>query len=462
MSLSIAFYTLGCKLNQVESESIVQAFRKEGFSITDWNSRADIYIINTCTVTSKAEQKARRMMRKALKERPHACLIVSGCYAQLDPVAIQALEISENNNEQKRLIVISGDAKASLMDLPTYLSDNSCASCNLPLLINTWKKTNNTNDTKENPDPFRFSANDFSFHSRAFLKIQDGCNKFCSYCRVRLARGPSQCLPSKQALQRLQELEKHGYTETVLTGVNISSYQTPEGENFLTLLDILLEGSQNSRLRISSLDPDAITEELSQKLAHPRIQPHFHLSIQSGSNAILARMHRNYTATQVERAAELIRSAKSTTNPFLACDIIVGFPGETEADFESTLELCKKINFAWIHSFPFSPRPGTQAMHLPDRVPEQIIHTRMTQLLALAQTGKANYIQQWIGKTVTATVEARDDRLIALSDNYLRVDCGTQPTHIHPQVGSTIHCILLHPVSTEEDERCADVYAKLL
>jgi threonylcarbamoyladenosine tRNA methylthiotransferase MtaB len=290
--------------------------------------------------------------------------------------------------------------------------------------------------------PFSFKPEEFSFHSRGYLKIQDGCNNGCTYCRVCLARGPSVSLPPDAALAELQSFEARGCPELMITGVNITQYNH-SGIDLAGLLKYLLEGSAAIALRLSSLEPEGINEGLASVLAHPRIRPHFHLSVQSGSNTVLQRMGRAYNAQTVEQAAALLRSVKD--NPFLACDIIAGFPGETEAEFAQTLALCEKIDFAWIHAFPYSKRPGTAAFSLKNPVCERDVARRVEALTALALRGRRNYAQSWLGRALSAVVEKGEPdsagRRRAVSENYLKllVDCSDA----YPP-GSSVRCI---PVS---------------
>ncbi|GHV63324.1 tRNA (N(6)-L-threonylcarbamoyladenosine(37)-C(2))-methylthiotransferase MtaB [Spirochaetia bacterium] len=461
---SFSIYTLGCKLNQLESEALADAFHREGFELLPWGtggaygrdcganraSFAGLLVINTCTVTSMAEQKARRMIRKSLRENPGACLIVTGCYAQLEKAAIEGLDDGSAGNKgnpfppqplaPRRLFVVPGDAKSALLELPRFLHDAARADGTIPAgpeseagdlrsLIEAWVRSREAGGAGDEAGAFRFVPGDFSSHSRGFLKIQDGCDRHCSYCRVTLARGPSVSLSAEKALTGLRGLEEQGYGEAVLTGVNIGQYHDQEGRDLGGLLDYLLAGSNNIRIRLSSLEPDGLNGSLIRALAHPRLRPHFHLSIQSGSPLILGRMGRPYGPDEVEKAAALLRNIK--TDPFLACDIITGFPGETTAEFEKTYELCRKIGFAWIHAFPYSRRPGTAAWSFKDPVSEREAAERVAALLRLAKQGRREYISRWIGKEVEAIVEGGDEknalRVQATSENYLKLLIDVTP-----------------------------------
>jgi threonylcarbamoyladenosine tRNA methylthiotransferase MtaB len=300
------------------------------------------------------------------------------------------------------------------------------------------------------PDAFRFVPRHFSFHSRSFIKIQDGCDMGCTYCAVRVARGPGQSLEKERALSVLRALEKAGQGEAVLTGVNISQYQDRGNTDLGGLLGFLLEGTRRIALRLSSLAPDRIDERLAKILAHPRIRPHFHLSIQSGSAEILDRMGRPYGPGTVRRGLELLRTVKN--DPFLACDIITGFPGEDRGEFEKTVDFCRAADFAWIHAFPYSPRPGTAAFSWKDRAGEREKGERAAILAEMALKGRAAYAERWTGREVEVCVEGTEEtgRLenekksryaAGLSDNYLRVLIRF-PERVAPSSGRAFRCRL--------------------
>jgi threonylcarbamoyladenosine tRNA methylthiotransferase MtaB len=452
--ITISVQTLGCKLNQLESEALAEAFEKEGFCLVSDNAGADIYIINTCTVTSKAEQKARRMIRKAHRDYPESCVIITGCYAQLKPDELANIDNQQNQNDKsvpvssKRIFVVSGDNKSRILDLPKYLMQSAVSHWELSSILEDWFQHN----AEVSPqDRFRFNANSFSNHSRAFLKIQDGCNNACTFCAVHLARGKSVSLNSEELLRRLQVLEKAGYGEAVLTGVNINQYD--DGKNdFAHLLNILLEGTKRIALRISSIEPDLINDDFIQSIRNPRIRPHFHLSVQSGSDEILKAMNRRYTASKVLHAIEKLREAK--TDPFIACDIIAGFPGEDEKSFEETITLCEQVRFSWIHAFPYSPRPGTAAARLPHPVPERTAVERVERLIRLAEQGRSEYITQNIGKELQVIIEdngTESDCAIGITENYLRTSIQLSADEVL-KPGTTARCKIIAPYSGKDSD----------
>lgn len=476
-------YTLGCKLNQLETEAITDSFSREGFTFVPWDSAERgsplsasneilpeeprsgeplLLVINTCTVTSMAEQKARRIIRKALRDHPLSCLIVTGCYAQMESAALQAME-----EEPGRLFVVPGDKKDRILDLPHFLAAAGIlpgqglahagykadfpAPSLLPGLIAAWIASFGNNQ-KEGDGAFRFQPEDFFSHSRGFLKIQDGCDHHCSYCRVSLARGKSRSLRAREVLAALRSLQQRGFTEAILTGVNITQYRDSElaSPGLPGLLEFLLEETRYIRLRLSSIEPDGLktsqwSGDFIRVLANPRIRPHFHLSVQSGSAGILAKMGRGYTPEDIEKTIALLRSVRD--DPFLACDIIAGFPGETERDFQQTLELCESSGFAWIHAFAFSRRPGTAAYDLPGRVNEKDAARRVELLTALAREGRRDYILRWKGKEVEAVIEKGEGLphgfAPGVSENYLKllIACGGESA---PAPGSLVRCRILH------------------
>ncbi|MDR1747855.1 MAG: tRNA (N(6)-L-threonylcarbamoyladenosine(37)-C(2))-methylthiotransferase MtaB [Spirochaetaceae bacterium] len=466
---TVHFETLGCKLNQIETESAARIFASAGAAVTMGTAASReqprkgealspgtppgpaprifspvpfnrLCIVNTCTVTGKAEQKARRLVRALTSRWPGAAVIVTGCYAELEPAQIRSLG--------DRVAVVPGSVKDALAELPARLEAAGAAGERfLPpeeffSLIESWTMETAgvpSGDRASSQDRFALSADDFIrsdeiHHSRASVKIQDGCGNRCTYCRIRLARGAPVSLPVEETVERVRSIERNGWHEAVLTGVNLSQYRgrfSSDGEtaDLAGLLRILLTGTEHIALRLSSLYPECVDENLASVIADRRIRPHFHLSIQSGSDSILAAMNRPYRTAQVYEAVSRLRRVKE--NPFIACDIIVGFPGETEADFQQTLNLCRELAFAWIHVFPFSPRPGTAAFTMKPVVPQRIARERVGILTGIARANRAVYGEYWNGRILRAIVEGRDaasGKVCVLTENYLRLRvCGVPP-----------------------------------
>jgi len=461
--LSVLVHTLGCKLNQLESEAFTDAFLQAGFVLFNPlnGTFPSIIVVNTCTVTSKADQKARRVIRKQLRDYPDSVIIVTGCYAQLEKSKINFLD----NGRSGRLFVLKGMEKENILSLPHFLkADNVNKNNNLLRVLKTWQEKDAGNSAGT-VGAFQFSPVKFSGHTRSFLKIQDGCDKHCTYCRIRLARGPSVSLASDIALERLRILAEN-HAETVLTGVNICQYRD---EKFLkggdsggleALLEYLLCGTTKICLRLSSLAPDSVNENFAKIISNKRIRPHFHLSVQSGNKKILEKMGRGYNAEAVRNAAALLRSVKD--DPFLACDIITGFPGETEAEFTETLELCREIGFAWIHVFPYSKRPGTQAFSFSESVPESEILRRARLLTDLAWQGRADYIRRWLGGEVNVLIEnglRTKTACRGVSENYLKMLVQYNGKK-SPPPGNILRCRILKDQKIDKCNKDFDAVAE--
>lgn len=490
MSFRVAFQTFGCKLNQLETESLADEFRRKGASIVALEDEAELYVLNTCTVTSKAEQKARRLIRSLLGEHPASFALVTGCYAQLESEALAAL------SEEGRLLVVKGEDKSSILGLADFLGEACGSPAEMPELIRRWRRDASVasggdfavdargavGSSQAAPSsPFDFEPESFAFHSRPSLKIEDGCNNRCSYCRVCLARGKAVSLEASEVLARLRRLEEAGAPEAVLAGVNLSHYES-DGLKFSGLLRYLLDGTSRISLRLSSYEPDRVDAEFLEVFAEPRIRPHVHFAIQSGSDSVLARMGRAYRHDDVLASCEALRRARR--DPFLACDLITGFPGETDEEFADTARLAEELGFAWIHAFPFSPRPGTKAFDMRPWVPERVSGERAAVLGELGRKGRAAYIERWLGAEVGAVLEKgsvgedEEDSSLprpsgapgrspaslcrATSENYLKLLVALpegDSAKFHP--GNEVRC-RIRPVSAQVGPRGIDAEAELL
>lgn len=435
MPLKVAFHTLGCKLNQLETESFACAFVREGATVLPLDAddgTADFVVVNTCTVTGKAEQKARRIVRRALADNPAAAALVTGCYAQVEAAALAALD--------DRVLVLPGEGKEALLGLPAWLGARGGGDADLLAELREWLAfvaPGRGVRAGGGEGRFAYDPEAFVFHSRPALKIQDGCDNACAYCRVRIARGRSASLASAEALARARALEAAGRSEIVLTGVNLSQYR--DGDlDFPALLNRLVSGTENIAFRISSYEPDRVDEAFLEAFADPRVRPHIHLAVQSGSDRVLHGMGRRYGRADIASAVEALRRARR--DPFIGADLIAGFPGETEADAASTLEFARGCDFAWIHAFPFSPRPGTKAASMPSRVPERTAGGRVKALLDLGRRGLGDYVERWIGVEVPAVLEGKSwDRAIgATSENYLKLEIRGLPPQTHS--GQAVLC----------------------
>lgn len=436
---NIRIDTLGCRLNQIESESVARYFLNNNFSVnmdgvtaqTPSDESTYFCIVNTCAVTQKAEQKARRIIRLLLKKFPNAAVLVTGCYAQISKDEIQKID--------NRICVLGGQMKSRLELVPAILEDRIKQSwdCDKAVQFSKYLMEAVFSAPLEKEgfpeNSFKLSTSSFIAHSRASLKIQDGCNNACSYCAIHIARGHSVSLDVQTAIERVKELEEAGQDEVVLTTVNIAQYRGKYGDeylNFAKLLRLLLQNTTRLNFRISSLYPEIVDDEFCAVIADARVRPHFHISVQSGSNNILKAMNRVYKAEDVITACNKLRTAKN--NPFIACDIITGFPGEQEEDFAQTMDLCQACNFAWVHAFPYSERPGTPAATMKNKVPQSISGERAKKLTEWAINQKIDYIQSYVGKELDVILETKK-----ISSTARNVYNGMTENFIHCEIETT-------------------------
>lgn len=441
---TIRIETLGCRLNQIESEAAAHYFLKDfdvqmqGLSAKATEDKNTVLvIINTCTVTQKAEQKARRIIRLALKKYENAALLITGCYAQLSAPELLKMD--------KRIIVLGGQIKSRLVEVPSllknYLEEKKWKAEAFAEFLNNSIKSKPQEKLNFPEESFKLAGTSFLSHSRAAIKIQDGCNNNCSYCAIHMARGHSVSIDAEVAIKRVQELEEKGNEEVVLTTVNIGQYKSEyKGKEirFPGLLKLLLENTKSIRFRISSLYPEVVDDDFCSVIKDQRVQPHFHLSVQSGSNKILKLMNRVYKAEDVLNACKKLKTAKE--NPFIACDIITGFPGETNEDFDLTYKLCKDCDFTWIHAFPYSERPGTKAIELPQKVPQSVSDERARKLNELAVKNKIEYIKLFIDKPMDAILETvKSSQLFA--GNII---------HYHAVTSNFLHCEIISKETREQ------------
>ena len=431
---TVRIETLGCRLNQIESESAAQLFIESGFnvifSIDDQDDNTRLVIINTCAVTQKAEQKARRIFRLALKNYKNAVVLITGCYAQLSKNQIEEID--------SRIAVLGGQVKSRIAKLPELLKNNNLSPADFASLLKEQICSLPQIKPDFPEDSFKFAASSLQAHSRASLKIQDGCNNNCSFCTIHIARGHSVSLDVKAACERVQALENKGYDEVVLTTINIAQYKglyvgedgVEQYYNFAGLLKYLLSSTKKICFRISSLYPEIVDEEFCEVIRDPRVRAHFHISVQSGSNKILELMNRKYNREDVIKACADLRKAKPEC--FLACDIITGFPSETAEDFAQTMDLCNQCDFTWVHSFPFSERPGTPACGMKPKIPQSISQSRAKALNKWAVQQKTTYIQSFIGQPLSAIIEKQQP---SSDPNSYVYNCMTE-NFIHCQVSS--------------------------
>lgn len=384
-----ALHNLGCKVNSYETEAMQQLLENAGYEIVPFTEGADVYIINTCSVTNIADRKSRQMLHRAKKLNPGAVVVAAGCYVQAAGEELkkdEAVDLVIGNNKKTDLITILED----------YFSKNQEAEDDTVIDISHTAEYEN------------LSISRIGDHTRAFIKVQDGCNQFCSYCIIPYTRGRVRSRKPEEVVEEIRRLAALGYEEAVLTGIHLSSYgmDFPEEER-ISLLDLIIkvhEIPQIRRIRLGSLEPRIITEEFAVTLAGlKKVCPHFHLSLQSGCDTTLKRMNRKYTTTEYLEGCELLR--KAFKNPAITTDIIVGFPGETKEEFETTREYLKKLQFYEMHVFKYSVRNGTRAADMPDQIQESVKTKRSSELLALEQEMSLSYRKSHLGTLTEVLME---------------------------------------------------------
>ncbi len=378
-----ALHNLGCKVNAYETDAMQQMLTEAGYEIVSFEDEADVYIINTCTVTNMADRKSRQMLHRAKKKNPEAVVVAAGCYVQAAGEALYedgSIDLVIGNNRKKDLVELLdgfflGRKEAAIIDI---------------------------NHTKEYENLELSKAGE---HTRAYVKVQDGCNQFCSYCIIPFARGRVRSRRKESVIEEIKRLADAGYREVVLTGIHLSSYGVDlEDANLLKLIQAVHQVEGIERIRLGSLEPGIITEEFVEAIAAlPKMCPHFHLSLQSGCNSTLKRMNRRYTAEEFADRCRLLRTWFD--NPALTTDVIVGFPGETEEEFEVTERFLQEIRFFETHIFKYSRRKGTRADQMPSQIPEQIKTVRSNRLQVLHEKNRLEYLQNFLDQSVQVLVE---------------------------------------------------------
>jgi threonylcarbamoyladenosine tRNA methylthiotransferase MtaB len=377
-----ALHNLGCKVNAYETEAMQQLLEKAGYEIVPFSEKADVYVINTCSVTNMADRKSRQMLHRARKLNPDAAVVAAGCYVQTkegEAAQDAAIDILIGNNQKTELVdrlaeffEKKGDSEAKIEAVVDLGHGQQCFE-ELPL-----------ERTAE--------------HTRAFIKVQDGCNQFCSYCIIPYARGRVRSRSADSVIREVEKLARGGCQEVVLTGIHLSSYGTDSGDDLLHLIRRVHEVEDIRRIRLGSLEPRIVTESFAAALADmPKLCPHFHLSLQSGCDATLARMNRKYTAAEYEESCRLLRS--HFAHPAITTDVIVGFPGETEEEFAETESFLRRIHFYEMHIFKYSRREGTRAAVMEDQIPEEVKAARSARLLALADQMSQEFRDYYLGRT---------------------------------------------------------------
>ena len=382
--MKVAFYTLGCKVNQYETQAMEQMMTARGHQLVPFEGEADAYVINTCSVTAVSDKKSRQMIRRARKAAPDAILAVCGCYAQTHPEDMADLSID--------LVAGTGD-RAGFADL----------------LEQTWRERQPVTALDNAMSRRHFEvlpAGGLEGRTRAMLKVEDGCVNFCTYCIIPYARGPIRSLPLEEAKAQAAQLAAEGYRELVLTGIEISSWgrELKDGSSLIDLIEAVCQAAPACRIRLGSLEPRTITDEFCRRAAQlNNLCPHFHLSLQSGCDATLARMKRRYDTARYRQSVDLLRAFFH--RPALTTDLIVGFPGETEEEFQQTLAFLQDCRFARMHIFPYSRRKGTPAATMPHQVPNGEKADRAHRAAEVASAMERSWLTSWVGQTVPVLFE---------------------------------------------------------
>ena len=391
---TVAIETHGCKLNQADSRVIAESFRRKGYRLVSSAEPADVYVVNTCTVTHVADRKARQSLRAARRRNPNAVVVAAGCYAQRSPAALD---------------------RVPEIDLVAGIADNFDVAS---MVVEWIGETSSPRAPAEEPGPA-------IARTRAMVKIQEGCDQVCAFCIVPKVRGRERSVPPDDIIGRIDEYVASGYREVVLTGTQLGTYGFDlPGIDLTGLLSRVLSETGIARLRVSSLQPQEIEPGLLDLWEDPRLCPHFHIALQSGSDVVLKRMRRRYTAERYLGTVDMVREAVPGVS--ITTDVIVGFPGESEEDFQATYALCDRTGFASIHVFPYSARPGTSAAHLKDSLDADTRSERMAGLLDLSRRHAVAFRARFLGATRPVLWEKRkkaggEDRWSGLTDNYIRV-----------------------------------------
>ena len=391
---NVALHNLGCKVNSYEIEVMQQKLQEKGYNIVPFDEVADIYIVNTCTVTNIADRKSRQMLHRAKQKNPNAVVVAVGCYVQTDKEGVEkdeSIDLAIGNNRKKDIVSI----------LEEYLKEHGTAEGTEDKTLHDTTVIDINHDCEYEEMTLHQTAE----HTRAYIKIQDGCNQFCSYCVIPYARGRVRSRRAEDLLAEIEGMAKNGYREVVLTGIHISSYGIDFGESkLMDLLEQIHDIPGIDRIRIGSLEPRIVTRENAERMAAlPKLCPHFHLSLQSGCDETLRRMNRHYTAEEYFNSVTLLREVFD--HPAITTDVIVGFPGETEEEFARTKEFLEKIHFYEMHIFKYSKRKGTRAAVMPNQITDAVKSERSNELLELEKRQSKEFRSRYIGKTAEVLME---------------------------------------------------------
>lgn len=409
MKKTIAFCTLGCKVNQYETNAMIEQFINKGYTIKEFNEKADIYIINTCTVTNMADRKSRQMLRRVKEINPNALVVACGCYAQVakeELEKITEIDLIYGTNEKNKIEEYIEEYQK------TYPKGTEVAKGNVP--------NGKVTDVMYQKEFLDFGTTDYTEKTRAVIKVQDGCDRFCSYCIIPYARGHVRSRKIESVVEEVTKIAQKGIKEVVITGIHVASYgkDFKEKKQLIDLLEEINKIDGIERIRLGSLEPTLINEEFLGRLTKlEKICDHFHLSLQSGCDETLKRMNRRYTTEEFKNTAELLR--KAYPNVSLTTDIIVGFPGETEEEFNKTYEFLKDINFYQMHIFKYSPRKGTKAAVMNNQIDGKVKDERSNRLIELSHQNEIKHNEKEIGKELEVLWEEQDgDYIKGHTTNY--------------------------------------------
>lgn len=403
--MKVAFSTLGCRVNQYESEAMTEKFLRENYEVVSYDSFADVYVINTCTVTNMGDKKSRQMISRARRQNPDAIIAVVGCYSQIAPdevsqiAGVDVVLGTRNKGDIIYWVNRAREERAQMVEVNDVLRNNVFEELNIE---------------------------EYQTKTRAFLKIQDGCNRFCSYCLIPFARGAVCSKKPEKVMEEVKELAKNGFKEIILSGIHTASYGV-DLEGRITLVDLLedidkIEGIE--RIRIGSIDPTFFTDGVIDRIVNlKKLCPHFHLSLQSGCDETLKRMNRHYTSEDYKEVVEALR--QHIPDVSITTDIIVGFPGETEEEFNATYEFLKDIKLSKMHIFKFSPRKGTRAAEMKNQVNGEVKDDRSSKLIALSSKNEAEFMERFLGREMKVLYEqlhnGEADNFEGYTPNYIKV-----------------------------------------
>ena len=395
----VAFYTLGCKVNQYETNAMIEQFIKSNYEIVDFEEKADIYVINTCTVTNMSDRKSRQIIRRVKQINPNSILAVTGCYAQVaakELEKIQEIDLIIGNTEKKDIVQI----------------------------IENYTEKINLTDINNQKEFVDFGTTTYTEKTRAVIKVQDGCNNFCSYCIIPYAKGRVRSRKLENIIEEIRNIVKKGIKEVVITGIHVASYGLDFKDENIRLIDLLEEINKIEdlkRIRLGSLEPNIITDEFVERLKKvDKICDHFHLSLQSGCDDTLKRMNRKYTTDDFENVVTRLRN--TFPDVALTTDIIVGFPGETEEEFNTTYKYLEKIKFYQMHVFKYSQRKGTRAAKMPNQIDGKIKEERSKKLIELSNKNEKEFLNKFVGKNIEVLFEQQEGEYIkGHTSNYITV-----------------------------------------